>query len=345
MTLPPGKLTPRELAAYVFPRCGRRRPDVLVRAAIGLDAAAVDFGAEAAVLSTDPITGAGRDAGWLAVHVGCNDVAAAGGDPVGVLVTLLLAPASAAEDAERLMSEANRAAEELGVEIIGGHSEITADLRRSIVVVSALGRVRRDRIITAAGARPGDTLLLTKSAGLEGTAILAADFAAALAGRLPAEDLARARELVRDISVVLEARAAAGAGASALHDATEGGVLGALAELAEAAGVGVEVDLERIPVRRETRQISDIFGIDPLTLVSSGALVIASADPARTSRAIAAVGRTVAEIGRVVTGPSRVRRGAEWSDLVAPERDALWAARERGLSGRRRGHRASARDA
>src|SRR5205823_5724943 len=154
---------------------------VLVHAAAGRDAAVVDFGAEAAVLSTDPITGAGRDAGWLAVHVGCNDVATAGGDPVGVLITLLLAPASAVEDAGRLMDEANRAAEELGVEIVGGHSEITGELRHSIVVVTALGRVRRDQIITTAGARPRDTLLLTKSAGLEGTAILAADFAEALA--------------------------------------------------------------------------------------------------------------------------------------------------------------------
>src|SRR5215471_5377455 len=167
MTMRPGKLTPEELATYVFPRRGTSRRDVLVRAGVGRDVAAIDFGAEAAILSTDPITGAGRDAGWLAVHVGCNDVATAGAEPVGILVTLLLAPASAADDARRLMDDAHRAAEELGVEIVGGHSEVTADLSRSIVVVTALGRVSRDRIITAAGARPGDALLLTKAAGLE----------------------------------------------------------------------------------------------------------------------------------------------------------------------------------
>ncbi len=332
----PGKLTPAELSSYVFPHRGVDRADVLVRGAIGQDAAIVDFGPEAAVLSSDPITGAGHAAGWLAVHVGCNDVATVGARPVGVLVSLLLAPETAAEDARQLMADADRAASELGVEIVGGHSEVTAEVRRSIVVVTALGRVARDRYVTPAGASPGDTLLLSKFAGLEGTAILATDFAELLRDDLTPEALRRAQALLRQISVVPEALAAAGAGVSAMHDATEGGVIGALAELAAAAGVGVEVDLDAVPLLPETRAIAAAFGIDPFHLIASGALLLATRSPGRVIEAVRAIGCPIQTIGRVVGGPSVVRRGGETGPLVPPERDALWEALARAERKRRR---------
>lgn len=325
----PGKLTPAELASYVIPRCGLRRPDVLVHAAVGQDASVVAFGDEVAVLSTDPITGAGQHAGWLAVQIAANDVAVAGARPVGVLMTLLLAPASAADDARTLMEDADRAAGDLGIEILGGHSEITGGLARSLVVVTALGRARRDRYVSSAGARPGDHLLLTKSAGLEGTAVLASDLGAALAGRVPAGVLERSRSLIGQVSVVREAIAAAAAGVSAMHDATEGGVVGALAELAEAAGVGVEVDVDLIPVRPETRAICEVLRIDPLCLVSSGALLIATSGPGAVAEAIRAIGGQAVAIGRVIDGPSRLRQAGQTRELAAPQRDALWDAIER----------------
>ncbi|MBX6772852.1 MAG: AIR synthase family protein [Chloroflexi bacterium] len=325
----PGKLSPHDLTTIIFPRRGMERPDVLVHPALGQDAAVVDFGSEVAVLSSDPITGAGQDAGWLAVHIAVNDVAACGARPVGVLMTMLLAPETARADAHRLMEEANRAARELGIEILGGHSEITAGLSRSLVVLTALGRAARDRYVTAAGARPGDTLLLTKAAGLEGTAILAADFPGALAGSLPLDLLARARAFRERISIVPEALAAVEAGATAMHDATEGGILGAASELAAAAGVGVEIDADRVPVLPETRAICEAVGIDPLALVSSGALLITTPRPDAVIRSIASRGCPVTAIGRVVAGRSRLRRGGFETELLAPERDALWDAIER----------------
>jgi hydrogenase expression/formation protein HypE len=327
-----GKLTPDELATYVFPRCGIRRHDVLVHSAFGQDASVVDFGDEVAVLSTDPITGTGQRAGWLAVHIAANDVAVSGAAPVGVLMTLLLAPDSAAEDARALMDDAHQAAGELGIEILGGHSEVTDGLSRSLVVVTALGRARRNRYVTSAGGKPGDAVLLTKSAGIEGTAVLANDFPSVLANHLPLDVIERSRALIRQVSVVPEALAATQAGASAMHDATEGGVLGALAELAGAAGVGVEVDIERIPVRTETRAICQVLEIDPLCLVSSGALLIATPNPEAVTRAIVARGCPVAEIGRLIVGPSILREGKGSRLLVPPARDALWDAIERVMS-------------
>lgn len=325
----PGKLTPAELAAYVFPRCGVRRPDVLVHSAFGQDASVVDYGDEVAVLSTDPITGAGERAGWLAIQIACNDVAVAGARPVGVLLTLLLAPASAITDAGALMADAHAAAQELGIEILGGHSEITAGLARSIVVATALGRCRRDRFVTSSGARPGDAVLLTKWAGLEGSAILASDFGATLSSRVHPDHLERARAFLGEISIVREALAAAEAGVSAMHDVTEGGILGALAELAGAAGVGVDAEVERIPVRPETRAICEALDVDPLCLISSGALLIATPSPDPVINAIQSLGCPVAEIGRIVDGPSVLRARDSTRALVPPGRDALWDAIER----------------
>jgi hydrogenase maturation factor len=321
-----GKLTPGELQSIVFPRRGVSRPDVLVRAGIGLDCAILDLGGENAVLSSDPITGAGTDAGWLAVHVGCNDVATAGARPVGVLLTLLLSPASPLDDARTLMSDAQRAAEELGVEIVGGHSEITACVHTSVIVATAIGRVSPGQYVTPAGTCPGDALLLTKAAGLEGTAILAADRAEYLTGRVDPDLVVRGRTFVREISIVPEALAAAGAGVTAMHDVTEGGVLGALAELSLAANVGLEVDLDRVPVRLETRAICDAFDVDPLALVSSGSLLIATSRGDEVTAAIRKIGRDVTDIGRVCDGLSHVRRGGVANLLVPPERDALWDA-------------------
>jgi hydrogenase maturation factor len=327
----PGKLTAEHLSRLILPRRGTPRPDVLVHAGLGYDAAVVDFGAEAAVLSTDPITGAGENSGWLAVQIGCNDVAATGAEPVGVLLTLLLAPPTAEGDARRIMEDAHRAAEELRIEIIGGHSEITAGLPRSIVVATVLGRVPRGRYVTPAGARPGDTLFLTKWAGLEGTAVLAADFAAPLERRLGPEVVREARRLLERISIVPEALAAR-AHATAMHDATEGGVLGALAELAAASGHGVDVDLDRVPILPTTEHIARAFQIDPLALVSSGALLVTSPEPAALRSAVARTGQPIAEIGRVVAGPSHARKGSREIPLQPPARDALWDALERGVT-------------
>jgi hydrogenase maturation factor len=300
-----------------------RRSDVLVRSGIGLDCAVLDPAGDVVVLSSDPITGAGANAGWLAIHIGCNDVATTGAQPVGVLLTLLLAQMKPIDDARAIMADAQRAAETLGVEIVGGHTEITPGLSTSIVVVTAIGRAARTGYLTPAGARPGDVVLLTKAAGLEGTAILATDRESFLRGRVADHVIARAREFGNEISVVPEALAAARAGASALHDATEGGVLGALAELGIAAGYGVEVDAELIPVRPETRAICRAFDIDPLALVSSGSLLVATPRPREVAMAIGETGRQVTPIGRVHDGPSRVLRQGKTYPLVAPERDAL----------------------
>jgi hydrogenase maturation factor len=274
-----GKLSPELLRELVLGRLGARRAETLIRPAVGIDAAAVAFeDGWACVLKTDPITTATAGAGRLAVHVVCNDLATMGAEPVGVLATLLF-PAGTNPDAIRdVAADIDTAARELNVEVLGGHTEVAPGLQAPLVVMSGLGRARRDRLITAAGARPGNALVLTKAAALEGSHILANDFAAQLAGRVSEDLLAEARGYGAELSVVPEARVAAEHAATAMHDPTEAGIIGAVWEMAEAAGVGFRVEAARVPIRPATRAICEALRVDPLHLIASGALLIACPD-------------------------------------------------------------------
>ncbi len=325
--LPIGKVAPDTLRALVYSQLGAQRRDVLVHAQFGEDCAAIEFGAEAAVVTTDPITGAGADLGWYAVHVATNDLASTGAEPVAVFLTLLLAPDHAAEDLGRVMQDASAAAAGLGIEIAGGHSEVTSGIDRTIAVITAIGRVPRDRLLRSGGARDGDVLLLTKGAGIEGTAILASVLEQRLAPMVGEEVVARAQGYRDRISVLPEARAAAASGvARAMHDVTEGGVLGAAFEMAAASGIGIHIDAGRVPVLPETAAICGCLGIDPLGLIGSGALLVATPHGQRARAAIAGVGILAAEIGRFTPRERLVTRDGRTAPLLPPAGDELWKA-------------------
>ena len=320
-----GKLPPDVLRRLVLGRLGARRPEVLVHAALGEDAAAVALGDEALVLTADPITGAGRQAGWYAVQVACNDVAAMGAAPIGVLATLLF-PESADEAAvAAVAADVDRAARELGIEVLGGHTEVAPGLQAPLICMAAVGRAPRDRLLASANARPGHDLVLTKATGLEGSAILATDLEAHLLGRIPAETIARAQGFIAEISVVKDGSLAAGLGAAALHDPTEGGLLGAVWELAEAAGCGYEIEASAVPIRPETRAICTVFEADPLKLISSGALLAAGPDGRALAAGLRAGGVQAAVIGRLTEGPGRWLLDGSGRHEVGPVvRDELW---------------------
>ena len=309
--LPTGKLPPELLRSLVLGRLGARRPETLVRAALGVDAAAVEFDGWACVLKTDPITTAAAGAGRLAVHVVCNDLATMGAEPMGVLATLLFPRGVSPGRVAELSAEIDATARELNVEVLGGHTEVAPGLTSPLVVMSGVGRARPERLLTAAGAEPGDGLVLTKAAALEGTHVLAADFADRLAGAVPSDVLNEAHRYGNELSVVRDARLAVELGAKAMHDPTEGGVVGAVWEMAEASGTGFRVWSDRIPVREPTRAICAVLGADPLRLIASGALLIACHDGEAMCRGLVEAGIPAAVIGEITADP---RRELLWPD-------------------------------
>ncbi len=319
----PGKVSPRALKERIFPYLGHRG-DVLVHATVGQDCAVLDFGPSVCVVTCDPITGAGEHLGRLAVHVACNDLATTGAEPVGLLLTLLLAEATAEADLDRIMREAGPAARAVGVEIVGGHTEVTPGIDRSLVVVSAIGRAPRDGYVSAGGGRPGHALVLTKTAGIEGTAVLATDLAGRLGRMIGPDVLARAQGLIEQISVVPDGRIGAQCGATAMHDVTEGGVLTGAWELAEASGCGVRLDADAVPVAPETQAVCEALEVDPLALISSGAMLIAIPSPAPLQAALMQAGIPATVIGALSDGERVVVRGGHAAPLAPPDRDELW---------------------
>jgi hydrogenase expression/formation protein HypE len=321
-----GKIAPEVLRRVVMSQLGVRRPEVLVHSGLGEDSTVLDFGDLVAVMSTDPITGAAANSGWIAVHVACNDIAAMGAEPLGVLLTVLLDEGTDESALSILMRDVNRACLELGIEVVGGHSEVTSLVKSPVLSLTSVGFARREAYVTSAGGRPGDALILTKAAGLEGTAILATDRSRWLASRLTTECLDGARAFLREISVVREGIAAARAGASAMHDVTEGGVLGAAYELAIASGCGIDLNADAVPVRAETRSICAEFGIDPLRLVSSGAMLIAAPNAEPVLAAVSALGVDATVIGELTAGSPTVLRSGQREPLMPPETDELYRA-------------------
>lgn len=321
-----GKLEPEGLERLVFTRTGAQRREVVLGPRVGEDSAALDLEGELTVVTVDPITGAGTGAGALAVHVTCNDLAATGAEPVAVLLTLLLPTAAGEARVEEIMESAHQAARELGVALVGGHTEFTPGLTQTVVCAAAVGRAPRGRLLPSGGARPGDALVLVGEAGMEGTAILAHDFSGVIRTRLGEPALEAAQAYSARVSVVRPALDAAAAGATALHDVTEGGVLGAAYEMAWAAGIGLVVDAGAIPVGQVTRQIASLCAIDPLHLISSGALLIAAPDGEGMVASLKARGHASAVIGRFTPAGVQLRCG---TTLEPPRADELWRARSR----------------
>lgn len=327
-TFPLGKLPPQVLENLLdkIPMTDTR---VLLGPGIGLDCAVIDFGDQALVVKSDPITFTSEQIGWYAVHINANDIATTGARPKWFLATILL-PEKRSDEAlvSLIFQQIEKACFALRVTLVGGHTEITSQLDRPIVVGTMIGETRRDRLITPRGAHPGDRLLLTKGIPIEATSILARDLADRLQA-LPARTLNRARDYLTDpgISVVSEAIAAATAGGvTAMHDPTEGGLASGLWELSRAAQVGLIVDREAIPIPVEARQICDAFAIDPLEAIASGALLL-SVEPDSAQNvmtAIEAVGVTVAEIGMVQEGEQVILKvEEEMLPLPFPQRDAI----------------------
>lgn len=327
--LPAGKLPHHLLRAWLG-RLSIEDPAVVVGPRVGEDAAVLDLGApELLVVKTDPITFAAEQPGSYLVAVNANDLAAMGAEPRWLLVAALLPEGISAERAESLLEELRAACARAGITLVGGHTEMTVGLDRPILLGCMLGTVARDGLLTSAGVRPGDAIVLAGGVAIEGTAILAREYAQHLRGRGVPEAIVReaAGWLEKPgISVLPAARLLREVGGvHALHDPTEGGVTTALYELAEASGVVLRVRRSAIPVLRECRAICDALALDPLGLLASGAL-LAAMEPERAPQAVARLeqaGIPAAIVGRAEAGAGGVLEAETGSALPSFARDEL----------------------
>lgn len=297
------------------------RREVLLKPSIGEDCAAVKLDDYICLLSTDPITGAVEDIGRLAININTNDIASSGGEPVGIMVTALLPPNITEEEIARIIEDLYSEAEKVNVAILGGHTEITDAVNKPVLSCTVIGKARK--LIPSGGANVGDSVIMTKYAGIEGTAIFAADKVLKLKN-VPKNVLENARKLSSMLSVIKEGTVASKMGAHAMHDVTEGGILGACWEIASCAGKGIEVYADNIPIRDETKIICAELGANPLRLISSGSMVIVCDNQEEMLDALEKNGVKATVIGKIIPEGMYIVENGVKSLLGEPDTDELY---------------------
>lgn len=321
-----GKLPEQVLLRSVLKEVGHRRAEVLMGPGVGQDCAVIALEPdEMFVMSADPITGTVKDIGSHSIHITANDLAASGAEPVGVMLTILLPEKTQESELRGMMREVEETCKALHMEVLGGHTEITNVVRQPLISVAGVGKVKKGREVLTNGLKAGDDLIVTKWIALEGTSIIAKEKEADLKKILPEELVDTAKGFDQYLSVLPESRIAVACGVSAMHDITEGGILGALWEFGEGAGVGLDVDLRKIPIRQESVEICERYGLNPYQLMSSGSMLIGTTRGAALVRKLQDAGIPAVLIGQASAGRDRIlRNGEEIRYLNRPQSDELY---------------------
>lgn len=321
-----GKIPESVLIRSVLKQVKHRREEILAGPGVGEDCAALEVGeGEVLVLSTDPITGTVMDIGHHGIYVTANDLAVSGAEPIGILLTVILPPDVPEETLKKIIQDAEETCKELHMEILGGHTEVSKIVSQPLICVTGVGKVKKTSLLRTSEMKPDQDLVVTKWIGLEGTAILAKEREEELRKRFPSILVHTARDFSHLLSVIEEARIATEHGVSAMHDITEGGIFGALWEMASGAGVGLEVDLKKIPIRQETVEICEYFGLNPYQLMSSGSILAASDDGYELVRKLEQAGIHAVVVGRTNGENDRILyNGEDVRYLDKPQPDELY---------------------
>lgn len=325
-----GKIPPDILEEIVFSKISKskiKRDDVIFRPKTGEDCSAVDIGNELCVLSCDPITGASEEIGYLAVQINCNDIFSAGAVPIGILVTILLPPNSSEYELEKIMKGLQKGVDELSIEILGGHTEVSDAVVKPLVSATVIGKTVNRNFISTGGAKEGQKLIMTKWAGLEGSTIIAHDKEKELLEKgISQEKIDFCKTFSNYLSIGKESAIATKWGATAMHDVTEGGVLGGAWEMADCSGLGVVIDKNKIPVKKETLEICNLYKIDYLKLISSGCMLISvnECDCENMISNLNGYGIDSTIIGEFIKGKSSILVNDELIPLSEPDTDEIY---------------------
>ncbi|MBP3421399.1 MAG: AIR synthase family protein [Lachnospiraceae bacterium] len=323
-----GKVPENVLKRSILKQIKTKRAEVLVGAGVGEDCAAIALAPdEVMVLSTDPITGTTKDIGKWAVMVSANDIASSGAEVIGMLVCAMLPPDISEAELKEAMQQIEISCEELNIQVVGGHTEITDAVTRPILTMTGIGKVKKDKLLATGGAKPGQDIVVTKWIGLEGTSILAKEKEEELLSKFPRHLVDEAKDYDRMMSVIPEAAIAVKSNVSAMHDITEGGVFGALWELAESAGVGLTVDLKKLPIKQTTVEICNFYDVNPYELMSSGSMLMATDSGHDLVRALEEEHIHAVVVGKVTDSNDKiVINGDETRFLEPPKTDELYKA-------------------
>ena len=321
-----GKLPEPVLIRSILKQVGHRRKEVLAGPSVGVDCAALEVEpGEVLVLSSDPITGTVKDIGSHCIHITANDLAASGAEPLGVMLTVLLPEEVEEPEIRHMVQEAEETCRSLDMEILGGHTEITQVVKQPLISLTGVGKMKKENILTTTSVKPGQDILITKWIGLEGTSVAAKEKEEELLKKFAPSFVETAKNFDQYLSVVPEAKIAREWSISAMHDITEGGVFGALWEMGSGSGVGLDIDLKKIPIRQETVEVCEALGLNPYILMSSGSMMIAADDGYGLAEKLKQAGIPASVVGKATSGNERIlRNGEDTRYLDKPQSDELY---------------------
>lgn len=321
-----GKVANDVLEKIVFSNIKNKRREVIIDAGIGKDCGVIDYGEYACIVSTDPITGASKNIGSLAINISCNDIASSGAEPIAALMTILIPPSAKEEELEDIMRQAGEEAEKLNIEIIGGHTEVTDAVNKVIITTTVLGKQLTKDVIDPSCVNIGDKIVMTKTAAIEGTSIIANELYEKLKGKVSEDILIQGKKLGEQISVVKEGMIGGRIGVSYMHDITEGGVLGAVWEASYAIEKGVLLHKDLVPINQSTIEISEALQIDPYKLISSGSMLMIVSDEKleKLKKELEKEDISLAIIGEVIESGTLMKSNGNTFDIEPPGSDELY---------------------
>lgn len=320
-----GKIPESVLKRSVLKQLKKGRKEVLQGPAPGEDCAALCLDEEIVVLSSNPVTERAGGTGIQAVHTAVNNLLAGGAQPVGILVNIFLPEQAKEKELKALMHEVQQTCDELGISVLGGHTQTTEAVNRIIISVTSVGKAQQRQMIKTGGAKPLQDIVMTKYAALEGTGMIAQRKEQELLTRYNKDFILSAQDLTKDRSVWKEAMIAREYDVSAMHDIREGGIYGGLWELAAASQVGLKVDLDAILMRQETVEVCEFFDLNPYKLNAGGSMLIVTPNGRDLVRALQEAEIPAAIIGKTTKEESRIiiREGEE-GFLEPPKSDELY---------------------
>ena len=298
-----GKLPADHLVRLLERYTGAVRPDVLMAGRLGEDASYLRVGDTTLVLATDPVTAAESDLGTIAFNINMNDIATTGARGVGILVTVLLPPHAEPMVLDEIMAQLDGLCRHHGLAILGGHTEVTDSVNRPVVSVTAVGTVASGQEIYSSGLKAGDSLIVSKTLGIEGTLILADVRRVVARAVLSPQELDRIAGFRDQLSVIPEGRIGAEVGVHSMHDITEGGILGGVYEIVRSSGLGCVLNRQALPFDEATLKLVRALDLDELKLISSGAMLFGTDRPAELIEALEAQGIPAAVVGEVTAEP------------------------------------------
>ena len=320
-----GKVSESVLKRSVLKEIKYHNEEVILGAGVSADCGAVRIPeGHILVTSTDPITCASVNIPILAVHNGLNDILVTGASPIGIMLTVLMPVSFMESELKEMMAEFNSICQEMHIQILGGHTETTSAVTRPVVSITTIGSVLEDEYLDVRSLKPDQDIIMTKGIGIEGTAILAWEQGELLSKRFSPSFMRKCRDFINRISIAKECGIGKQWGVTAMHDVSEGGLFGALWELASGANMGISINLKDILIQQETIELCEIFDINPYYLVSGGTVLMVTDHGKELTEALNSEGIPAAIIGKVTAGKERVViNGEERRFLEPPKSDEL----------------------